>query len=165
MRGILLWEFSPPTFADSLSLEFSDSKSPQVSLVLLSILVDFNNAEVWMVSTRPIIFNSSGPSTNLFVTVPRAPITIGINVTFMFRTFFNSLARSWYSSFFSLLSILLWSAGTSKGSLFCRLSLGLVVWPRLGDLFASQNSRDNCASHSTGRILDYAYNIGWYGQI
>ena len=31
----------------------SDSKSPQVSKTLLSILAIFNNAVVWMVSTRP----------------------------------------------------------------------------------------------------------------
>ena len=31
----------------------SDSKSPQVSRTLLSILAVFNNAVVWMVSTRP----------------------------------------------------------------------------------------------------------------
>ena len=33
----------------------SDSKSPQVSRTLLSILGDLNNAVVWMVSTRPLM--------------------------------------------------------------------------------------------------------------
>ena len=33
----------------------SDSKSSQVSRTLLSILASLNNAEVWMVSTRPLI--------------------------------------------------------------------------------------------------------------
>ena len=37
----------------------SDSKSPQVSRTLLSILVDLNNAEVWIVATRPVISKSS----------------------------------------------------------------------------------------------------------
>ena len=36
----------------------------------------------------------------LLLTVSRAPITIAIFVTFMFRSFFNSLARSRYLSFF-----------------------------------------------------------------
>ena len=36
-----------------------DSKSPQVSWSLLSILVDLNNAIVWVVSALPPIFNSS----------------------------------------------------------------------------------------------------------
>ena len=34
----------------------SDSKSPQISRTLLSILAVFNNAVVWMVSTRPPSF-------------------------------------------------------------------------------------------------------------
>ena len=60
----------------------SDSKSPQVSRTLLSILAGLNNAVVWMVSARPAISKSSSPFINTLVTVPRAPITIGINATF-----------------------------------------------------------------------------------
>ena len=67
----------------------SDSKSPQVSRTLLSILAVFNNAVVWIVSTRPQIFKSSRPFNNPLVTVPKAPITIGIIVTFMFHNFFQ----------------------------------------------------------------------------
>ena len=37
-----------------------------------------------MVSTRPLIFKSSSTCINSLVIVPRAPITIGITVTFMF---------------------------------------------------------------------------------
>ena len=44
----------------------SDSKSPQVSKTLLSILVVLNNAIIWMVSTRPVISKSSSPCTNPF---------------------------------------------------------------------------------------------------
>ena len=39
----------------------SDSKSPQVSRNLLSILADLNNAVVWIVSTRPLISKSPSP--------------------------------------------------------------------------------------------------------
>ena len=67
----------------------SDSKSPQVSRTLLCILSVFNNAVVWMVSTRPPISKSSRPFNNPLVTVPKAPITIGIIVTFMFHSFFQ----------------------------------------------------------------------------
>ena len=74
----------------------SDSKSPQVSRTLLSILAVFNNAVVWMVSTRPPTSKSSTPFNNPLVTMPKAPTTIGIIVTFMFHRFFNSLARSRY---------------------------------------------------------------------
>ena len=64
----------------------SDSKSPQVSRTLLSIL---NNAVVWMVSTRPPSSKPSSPFSNPLVTVPNAPITIGIIVTCMFHSFFQ----------------------------------------------------------------------------
>ena len=65
----------------------NESKSPQVSRTLLSILADHNNALVWIVSTRFLIFKSSSPCTNTFVIVPSASITIGITVTFMFHFF------------------------------------------------------------------------------
>ena len=66
----------------------SDSKSPQVSRALLSILTVLKNAVVWMVSTRPPTSKSSSSFNNPLVTVPKAPITIGINVTFMFHSFY-----------------------------------------------------------------------------
>ena len=40
-----------------------------------------------MVSIGPVISKSSNPFNNPSVTVSRAPITIGINVTFMFLSF------------------------------------------------------------------------------
>ena len=42
-----------------------------------------------MVSTRPPTSKSSSPFCNPFVTVPNAPITIGIIVTCMFHSFFQ----------------------------------------------------------------------------
>ena len=96
----------------------SDSKSPQVSRTLLSILAVLNYAVVWMVSTRPSISEPSSPFCNPLVTVPKAPITIGIIVTFIFHSFFNSLARSRYLSLFShSFSFILWSAGTAKSTI------------------------------------------------
>ena len=96
----------------------SDSKSPQVSRTLLSILAVFNNAVVWMVSTQPPTSKSSRPFNNPLVIVPKAPITIGIIVTFMFHSFFNSLARSRSLSLFSgSFSFILWSAGTAKSTI------------------------------------------------
>ena len=44
----------------------SDSKSPQVSRTLLSILAVLNNALVWMVSSRPPISKSSSPSNHIY---------------------------------------------------------------------------------------------------
>ena len=95
----------------------SDSKSPQVSRTLLDILAVLSNAIVWIVSTRPPTSKSSRPFNNPLVIVPKAPITSGAIVTFMFHSFFYSLARSRYLSFFSHpFSFILWSAGTAKSA-------------------------------------------------
>ena len=65
-----------------------DSKSPQVSRTLLSILAVLNNAVVWMVSTLPPTFQSFSPFNNPLVTVLKEPNTIGIIFIFMFHSFF-----------------------------------------------------------------------------
>ena len=67
----------------------SDSKSPHVSRTLLRILVVLNNVVVWTVSTHPPTSKSSSPFSNPLVTVPNAPITIAITVTFMFHSVFQ----------------------------------------------------------------------------
>ena len=130
----------------------SNSKSPQVSRTLLSILTDLNNAVVWMVSTRSPTSKSSNPFNNPLVTVPKAPITIGIIITFMFHSFFNSLARSRDLFFSYSFSFILWSAGTAKSTILQILSFffffffffwwlfsSLVFWPRLSDPFVCQS--------------------------
>ena len=111
----------------------SDSNSLQVSRTLLSILAVLNNVVVWMVSTRPSTSKSSSPFSNPVVTVPNAPITIGIIVTFMFQRFFNSLARSRYLSFFShSFSFILWSAGTAKSTILqFPFFLLIIIWSGL----------------------------------
>ena len=106
----------------------SDIKSPQVSRTLLSVLAVLSNAVVWIFSTRPPTSKSSRPFNNPLVTVPKAPITIGTIVTFMFHSFFNSLARSRYLSFFSLsFRFILWSAGTAKSTILLILFLLLII--------------------------------------
>ena len=95
----------------------SDSKCPQFSRTRLRILAVLSNAVVWIVSRPPPTSKSSRPPNNPLVIVPKAPITIGTIVTFMFHSFFNSLARSRYLSFFSLSSrFILWSTGTAKST-------------------------------------------------
>ena len=96
----------------------SDSKSRHVSRTLHSILTVLNNAIVWMVSTRPPTYKSSSPFNNPLVTVPKAPFTIGIIVTCMFHSFFNSQARSRYLCFFSnCFGFILCSARTAKSTI------------------------------------------------
>ena len=110
-----------------LHWSLSDIKSPQVSRILVKILAILSNAVDWIVSTRPPISKSSTPFNNPLVIVPNAPITIGTIVTFMFHSFFNSLARSRYLSFFSLsFRFILWSAGTATSTLLLLLLLLLI---------------------------------------
>ena len=106
----------------------SDSKSPHVSTSLISILADLNNAVVWMASTRSLFSKSSSPFINPSVTVPRAPITIGIIVTFMRHSFFNSLARTRHLFLFSLsFNFILWSTESAKSTIQWVLFLLLIM--------------------------------------
>ena len=142
----------------------SDSKSPQVSRTLLSILAVFNRAVVWMVSTRPPTSKSSRPLNNPLVTVPKAPITIGIIVTFTFHSFFNSLARSRYLSLFShSFSFILWSTGVAKSTIwliffFCFFFFFLLVIIKPGLLVEIRWSV--CMSKSHGSLC---VSFSWTG--
>ena len=96
----------------------SDSKSPQFSRTLPSILVVLNNAIVWMVSTCPPTSKSSSPFNNPLVTLPKASITVDIIVIFMFHSlfvFFSILLqiRGTYTSFhifFQFYSVVSWDS-------------------------------------------------------
>ena len=146
--------FSHQRLVSHLSL--SDSKSLQVSRTLLSILANRNNAVLWMVSTRPLISKSSSRCTNPLVTVPRTPTTTGITVTLMFHNFFSFLARSRYSSFFSLsFNFPMWSAGWANSETRQVLSLFLltITWSgRLVEIkwsvYISKSLRILCVSSS-----------------
>ena len=119
----------------------SDSKSPQVSRTRLSILAVLSNAVVWIVSTRPPTSKSSRPFNNPLVIVPNAPITIGAIVTFMFHSFFNSLARSRYLSFFSFsFRFILRSAETAKSTILQILFFFLLIIMRSGLLAGIRGS-------------------------
>ena len=140
----------------------SDSKSPQVSRTRLRILAFLSNAVVWIVSTRPRTSKPSRPFDNPLVIVPKTPITIGTIITFMFHSFFNSLARSRYLSFFSLsFRFILWSAGTAKSTILQILFFFLLIIIRSGLLAGIRWSvcmlkshRSLCESFSrTGAVL------------
>ena len=71
------------------SLDF-DSKSPQISRTLHTILADLNNGVVLDGLPQSLLFPSPPvPRISRFLTVPRAPITIGITVTFHVPQFFS----------------------------------------------------------------------------
>ena len=110
------WEFFISALADGLSLEFQSlHKSPGLFSLFWPFLIMPPFRWSPLVCQLP---NPPVPFYNPFVTVPKAPITCVIIVTFMFQSlffFFNSLARSRYLSFFShSFSFILWSAGTTK---------------------------------------------------
>ena len=150
---------------------FSDSKFPQFSGTHLSILADLNNAVVGVATSYPLIFKFSSLFINRLTTVTRAPITIGITITFMFYSFFfNSPARSRYLSF-RFLSILLCGRAAQQipqfGKFFfsCWLLLGLVVLSKLSNPFVSQNTKGVYVCHSPGQIVRCLYTICLYRQI
>ena len=141
----------------------SDSKSLQVSGTLLSILAVLNNAVVWRVSTRPPTSKSSSPFSNPLVTVPNAPITIGIIVTCMFHSFFSSLARSRYLSFFShSFSFILWSAGTEKATILQVLFFFLLIIFKSGLLAGIRWTVCILKSHRSYYYYYYCYYYYYY---
>ena len=77
-----------------------DSKSPQVSRTLLSILTDFCSTVFRMVSILPLISSLLSLFLIFLQTVLSALSRIGITVTIMFHNFFSSPARSRYLSTF-----------------------------------------------------------------
>ena len=118
---LLFWEVFTPALADGLSLEF---EWQQGFRTLLSILAHLKISVVCMVSTRPLISKSSSLFTNPLGIIRRAPITIGITVTYMFHIF-SSLTRSRYLSLFSYLfaffhfrSVVCWDIKNSHSSFF-----------------------------------------------
>ena len=155
----LHWSFSHQRQLMVFHWSFSDSKSPQVCRTHLSILAVFNSA-VWMVSTHPPTSNYSSLFSNPLVTVPKTPITIGTIVTCMFHRFFNSLARSWYLSFFShSFSFILGSAETAKSTILQILSFFIIIRSGLlaeirWSVCTSKSHRSLCVSFSrTGAKL------------
>ena len=134
-----------------------DSKSSKVFRTLLSILAYLSKIILWIVSICPLFSQSSSPCTNPFVTEPRP---ISITVSFLFHSFFfSSLARSWYSYLFFLVFFQFYSVFARESNIYDSASSlflltiirsgRLVVWPRLGDPFVSQNTREvNYTEHA-----------------
>ena len=147
----------------------SDSKSPQVYRTLLNILAVLKSTVVYLVSSWTPTSKSSSPFNNPLVTVPNTPITIGIIVTRMFHSFFNSLARSRYLSFFShSFSFILWSAGTAKSTML-QILLFLLIIIRSGLLgetrYVCQSLIGVYVCYFLGQVLGCANTICLYGQI
>ena len=124
---IFLASFSHQLWLMVFHLNLSDSKSPQVFRILLSILVNLNNVVVWMVLICPLISYFTSPLSKSLGTVPRALITIGIAITLIFHCFLCSLARSKYLSLSSLsLIVVCWNVKFSF--LFIITKSGFLIW-------------------------------------
>ena len=115
-----------------------------------------------MDSTCPLFYKSSSPFTNPLLTVLRVPNTIVITVTFMFYSFFNSLARSKYLSFCSIYFNFNQPGQSPQFIVFSFLNwllLRLVVWPIVVDPFVAQNPCGVYVSRCLGQILGCVYTI------
>ena len=144
---LLFWSFESSSHQRKLMVfrwSLSDSKSPQVSRTLLSILAGLNIVVVWMVSTRPLIIKSSFPNNNPLVTyrahrLQLVLLSLSCSIVFQFSS--KVKVFIFLFAFFQLNSMVCWDGKVlySTGSPFCWLSLGLVVRPRLGDPFVCQN--------------------------
>ena len=139
----------------------SDRNSPQVSRTLLCNLADLNNAAVWMVYTRHLIFKSSNTSTN--------PLRLVSPLLSCPIVFSSSIVKSRYLSLFPLFSFTLWSAGTESPQ-FGRFSFFVVDYHRSDRLAEIRwsvciSNLQRCASHFLRQILGCAYTIYAYDQI
>ena len=134
----------------------SESKSPQVSRILLSILADLNSAVIWMVSTRLLIVKSSRSIINPLVTVPSAPIKIGVTVTFIFRSFFQFSCKikvlNSLFDFFQFYPVVSRNGKVHYLAGFLFLLLTITSYGRLVEIrwsvFTSKSQRSLCVSFS-----------------
>ena len=125
----LLESFSHQFYLTVVHLSLSDSKSPQVSTNLLNILAERSSRNILLliVSIHPLTSKSFSPFINPLVTLPKATIRIGIIATILIHSFFNSLARSRYLSFFSLFSVSFCDHPGQQIRQFCKFSFFFFV--------------------------------------
>jgi len=96
-------------------LSFDNNKFLQISSTFLRILAECNNTVFCNSTILVFIPISFSRFRNLDGVVPSAPIITGITFTFLFHSFFSSLAKSWYFCIFSFsFSSTLVSYGTAK---------------------------------------------------
>ena len=150
----LLLEFFAPTLADGLSQEFEWQ-------LVSSCLQDSSqySGRSQQCSSLDWLLSSSYFQVLQFLYQSFSDCANSNNYNWYHRQFhvpqfffFNSLARSGYSSFFSFsFNFTVISRDRKVYKLFfLLLLLGLVVWLKLSNLFVSQNPRELCASHSPG---------------
>ena len=139
---ILLERFSYQRYMILFQRSLSDSKSPQDSRTLLSILADLKTAVVWMVSIRPQISNSSCRLSEPFQTCElQLESPSSLRFTSLFVLWLGLSTYYFFPFLWSSLCGPLEQQNSLRGKFFCQLSLGLVFWWGFGDLFVTQNAR------------------------
>ena len=113
-----------------------------------------------MVSTQPLISNSASPFNNPLVMVPKPPITIGIIVTFVFHSFFNSRVSSRYWFFFSVYFCVQLGQQSPQ---FCKFSFLLLRSGLLAKIrwfvCMSKSHRSLCVSFSRTDAGSWIYDL------
>ena len=143
----------------------SDSKSPQVSRTLLSILATLINV-VWMVSTRLLYLCPSVPVPILWWLYQAQQLQLVSLLLLCYVLFFQfsnkvlvPISLFAFFQFYLVVSRDVKVHYSACPPPFFLLLLGFFVWPRLSDAFVFQNPREVCAFHFPGRILGCAYTI------
>ena len=117
-QSIVKYYFTPSEFftqtpAGGLSEE---SKWQQVFRIILSILINLNNALVWRELILPLISISSKLFSRPLATVPSAPTTISIPFTLMFHSVFLVLGHGPSICLSCFLLFSLWSVRMAKST-------------------------------------------------
>ena len=141
---------------------FSGRKYPWVTGIIFRILTDLNNVVVCLVSTCPhisILPVALPILQRLFKVNQIQLVSPSLPCLFVFS---SRVLLGIYLCFHFLLIFTLKPAWTAKSiipQVLIFLVDSLVIWPRLGDLFVSQNPRKFCTSHSPGQSFGCAYTI------
>ena len=143
-----------------------DSKSPQVSRTLLSILAVLNYAVVWMVSTHtPTSVSSFSCCTK---SINYNWYNCHLHVPWFFQFLNKVEVLILIFTFFPFYSVVSRDSKVDNfgNSLFiCWLLLGLVFWPRLGDPSVCQSPIGVHVCYFLGQLLGCAYTIRSNDQI
>ena len=77
----------PPSHSCSIAFKVLRQGSSTCLCFRFLLFFTLCSTLVWMVSIRPPIFNYTSPLTNYLETVPSTPVTIGITITLIFKSF------------------------------------------------------------------------------
>ena len=167
------WEFFPISVSwCSLHWGLSDSKSPQVSRTLFSILAVLNNIVVWTISTSPLISKSSSLFKQSFGDCIKSTNHHWYNCYFHVPQFFgfpsNVLVLILLFTFFQFYSVVSWDSKVLQFFKFSFFSLLIIIRSSLlaeirWSVCISKSQRSLCVSFSrTGAGLSIYHLFVWW---